>query len=239
MEGRTGGQADRRLTQVIFVPMKHAVFLGLTVLVACRSGEAPRAVDSAQSALSANSALQRSKLRGVTQEPPQPKPNLVLTTTEGKPFDLRKETKGMLTLVFFGYTNCPDVCPVHTANISKVLKSLPNEVSSKVRFVFITTDPERDTPEVLGKWLASFDAGFIGLTGTREQILAAQQIAQVMPAIREVPDSTKPSQYFVGHAGQVIAFTPDDDLAHIVYPFGVRQMDWANDLPILVNGWPR
>jgi len=219
--------------------MKHAVFLGLTVLVACRSGEAPRAVDSAQSALSANSALQRSKLRGVTQEPPQPKPNLVLTTTEGKPFDLRKETKGMLTLVFFGYTNCPDVCPVHTANISKVLKSLPNEVSSKVRFVFITTDPERDTPEVLGKWLASFDAGFIGLTGTREQILAAQQIAQVMPAIREVPDSTKPSQYFVGHAGQVIAFTPDDDLAHIVYPFGVRQMDWANDLPILVNGWPR
>jgi len=219
--------------------MKHAVFLGLTVLVACRSGEAPKAVDSAQSALSASSALQRSKLRGVTQEPPQPKPNLVLTTTEGKPFDLRKETKGMLTLVFFGYTNCPDVCPVHTANISKVLKSLPNEVSSKVRFVFITTDPERDTPEVLGKWLAGFDAGFIGLTGTKEQILAAQQIAQVMPAIREVPDSTKPSQYFVGHAGQVIAFTPDDDLAHIVYPFGVRQMDWANDIPILVNGWPR
>jgi protein SCO1/2 len=219
--------------------MKQVVFLGLIVLVACQSGEAPKAADSAQSALSASSSLQRSKLRGVTQEPPQPKPNLVLTTTEGKPFDLRKETKGMLTLVFFGYTNCPDVCPVHTANISKVLKSLPNEVSSKVRYVFITTDPERDTPEVLGKWLASFDAGFIGLTGTKEQILAAQQIAQVMPAIREVPDSTKPGQYFVGHAGQVIAFTPDDDLAHIVYPFGVRQMDWANDIPILVNGWPR
>jgi hypothetical protein len=60
-----------------------------------------------------------------------------------------------------------------------------------------------------------------------------------MPAIREVPDSTKPMEYFVGHAGQVIAFTPDDDLAHIVYPFGVRQLDWANDIPILVNGWPR
>ncbi|HKP29602.1 MAG TPA: SCO family protein [Gemmatimonadales bacterium] len=219
--------------------MKLAIFVGLVALTACREGEATKGADPAQSASSASSALARSQLRGVTQEPPQPKPSLVLTTTEGKPFDLRKETKGMLTLVFFGYTNCPDVCPVHTANISKVLKSLPIEVSSKVRYIFITTDPERDTPEVLGKWLASFDAGFIGLTGTKEEILAAQQIAQVMPAVREVPDSAKPGQYFVGHAGQVIAFTPDDDLAHIVYPFGVRQMDWANDIPILVNGWPR
>ena len=174
---------------------------------------------------------------GVLLDQPYAVPDIGLTDTDGRPFVLAQQPKR--TLVFFGYTNCPDVCPVHTANISKVLKSLPNEVSSKVRFVFITTDPERDTPEVLGKWLASFDAGFIGLTGTREQILAAQQIAQVMPAIREVPDSTKPGQYFVGHAGQVIAFTPDDDLAHIVYPFGVRQMDWANDIPILVNGWPR
>jgi hypothetical protein len=58
-----------------------------------------------------------------------------------------------------------------------------------------------------------------------------------MPAIRE-PDPSKPANYFVGHAGQVIAFT-SDDLAHIVYPFGVRQLDWANDIPILVNGWPQ
>jgi protein SCO1/2 len=219
--------------------MKQAVLLGFLGLLACKGGEAPRSTDSVPSALSPQAALSRSKLRGVTQEPPQPKPDLVLTTTEGKPFDLRKETKGMLTLVFFGYTNCPDVCPIHTANISKVLKSLPNEVSRKVRYIFITTDPERDTPEVLGKWLAGFDANFIGLTGTKEQIIAAQRMSQVMPAIREVPDSTKPGEYYVGHAGQVIAFTPDDDLAHIVYPFGVRQMDWANDIPILVNGWPR
>ena len=213
-----------------------AVCLALAAVAGCRSGAAPKAVDSTQSA---QAALARSKLRGVLQNPPQPKPNLVLTTTDGKPFDLRRETKGMLTLVFFGYTNCPDVCPVHTANISKVLKSLPNEVTSKVRYIFITTDPERDTPEVLGKWLAAFDAGFIGLTGTKQQIIEAQRMSQVMPAIREIPDSTKPNEYFVGHAGQVIAFTPDDDLAHIVYPFGVRQMDWANDIPILVNGWPR
>jgi len=217
--------------------MRPLFLLGLTVALACRSGATPGANDSAQSAQSAQSALARSKLRGVLQNPAQPKPNLILTTTEGKPFDLRRETKGMLTLVFFGYTNCPDVCPVHAANVSKVLKTLPNDVSSKVRFIFITTDPERDTPEVLGKWLAGFDPAFVGLTGTKEQIIEAQKMSQVMPAIREVTDSSKPNDYYVGHAGQVIAFT-NDDLAHIVYPFGVRQLDWANDIPILVNGWP-
>ncbi len=217
--------------------MRTVVLLALTVVLACRPRDVPNGVDSAQAAASEQSTLLRSKLRGVLQSPPQPKPDLILTTTEGKPFDLRRETKGLLTLVFFGYTNCPDVCPVHAANISKVLKSLPNEVSGMVRFLFITTDPERDTPEVLGRWLAGFDPRFIGLTGTKDQIIAAQQMSRVMPAIREVPDSTRPSQYFVGHAGQVIAFT-SDDLAHIVYPFGVRQLDWANDIPILVNGWP-
>jgi len=219
--------------------MRPAVLLSLVAIAGCRPGESPKpAADSAATAVASESAVLRSKLRGVIQSPPQPKPDLILTTTQGKPFDLRRETKGFLTLVFFGYTNCPDVCPVHAANISKVLQSLPNEVSAKVRFIFISTDPERDTPEVLGKWLSAFDPAFIGLTGTKEQIIAAQRMAQVMPAIREVPDSTKPAEYFVGHAGQVIAFT-SDDLAHIVYPFGVRQLDWANDIPILVNGWPK
>ena len=144
----------------------------------------------------------------------------------------------MLTLVFFGYTNCPDVCPVHAANISKVLKTLPNEVSAK-----FASSSSRPTPSATRRksWASGSPRSipsFIGLTGTKEQIQIAQQISQVMPAIREVPDSTKPSEYFVGHAGQVIAFT-NDDLAHIVYPFGVRQLDWANDIPILVNGWPQ
>ena len=58
-----------------------------------------------------------------------------------------------------------------------------------------------------------------------------------MPAAKEVVDSTAPDAYLVSHAAQVIAFT-SDDLAHIVYPFGIRQQDWANDLPILVGGWP-
>jgi len=217
--------------------MKSVVLLSLAGLLACGQGEVRPAADSAANAVATQSPVLRGKLRGVIQNPPQPKPDLILLTTAGKPFDLRRETKGMLTLVFFGYTNCPDVCPVHAANISKVLKTLPNDVSSRVRFIFITTDPERDTPEVLGKWLASFDPAFIGLTGTKEQIILAQQISQVMPAIRE-PDPSKPANYFVGHAGQVIAFT-SDDLAHIVYPFGVRQLDWANDIPILVNGWPQ
>jgi len=66
----------------------------------------------------------------------------------------------------------------------------------------------------------------------------AQLAAGLMPSEKELPDSTKPAAYLVGHAAQVIAFTADG-LAHIVYPFGIRQQDWANDLPILAGGWPQ
>jgi protein SCO1/2 len=180
----------------------------------------------------------RNRIRGVLLGAPQPRPDFTLTTVDGARFDFRTETAGQFTLLFFGYTHCPDICPIHVANVSKVLKDLPLDVSRNVQFVFVTTDPERDTPERLRGWLAQFHPGFIGLTGSEEEIRAAQLAASLMPAIRQIPDSTNPGAYLVGHAAQVLAYT-SDDLAHVVYPFGVRQQDWANDLPILVRGWPR
>jgi protein SCO1/2 len=161
-----------------------------------------------------------------------------MQTVDGDAFELLRDTRGYLTLLFFGYTHCPDVCPVHVANVSKVLKGLPIDVSSKVRFVFITTDPERDTPEKLKSWLANFHPQFIGLTGNAEQIKQAQLSLGLIPAGREVPDSANPKAYLVSHAAVVFAFT-NDDSAHVMYPFGIRQQDWANDLPILSQGFPR
>lgn len=209
----------------------------LAALPACTRQSAPADGASAEAGLPG--AVLRNRLRGPQLGTPQAKPDIRLTTVDGKPFRLIEDTKGTLTLLFFGYTNCPDVCPVHAASVAKVMKSMPDEVSSKIRFVFVTTDPERDTPEVLKKWLANFHPSFIGLTGTPEEITQAQLAANLLPAVREFPDSTARATYLVSHAAQVIAFTPNDDLAHIVYPFGIRQQDWANDLPILVNGWPQ
>ncbi|MGH7658720.1 MAG: SCO family protein, partial [Gemmatimonadales bacterium] len=163
-------------------------------------------------------------LRGVAVVPPGPKPEFTLTDTEGEPFDFREKTDGTLTLLFFGYTNCPDVCPLHMANIAAVLRTLPIRDARRVSVVFVTTDPGRDTPERLRAWLRDFDPRFIGLTGTPEELQTAQAAAGVPAAI--VEPSSSHADYAVGHAGQVLAYTADNRY-RAAYPFGTRQEDWA------------
>ncbi len=204
---------------------------------ACRPTAERAAADAAPAEAGLPPEVLRNRLRGIQRTPAIPKPDFTLTTVEGQAYDFRRETRGYLTLLFFGYTHCPDVCPVHVANVGKVLTNLPIDVASKVRFVFVTTDPARDTPDRLRGWLAGFHSDFIGLTGSEAELQAAQQAMGLLPAAREVIDSANPAAYGVSHAAVVFAFT-SDDLAHVVYPFGIRQQDWANDLPILVKGWP-
>ena len=161
---------------------------------------------------------------------PRPKPNFVLTDTEGRPFPFRDSTEGSMTLLFFGYTNCPDVCPVHMANIAAALHKLPDNVARQVKVVFVTTDPERDTPEVIRAWLDHFDTRFIGLTGTQAEVDSAQVAMRIPPAYREeIPGAP----YQVGHSAHVIAFTKDG-MARYALPFGTRQSEWAQEIPRLV-----
>jgi protein SCO1/2 len=173
-----------------------------------------------------------SSYRGATLAKALPRPAFTLTDTHGQPFDFRARTDDTVTLLFFGYANCPDVCPVHLTNIATVLRGLPYDVTGKVRVVFVTTDPARDTQEKLAAWLANFDPSFIGLRGTPEQTRAIEKSLELPAAAAGAPDST--GAYEVGHAAQVIAFTRDDS-AHVVYPFGTRQADWAHDLPLLAK----
>jgi protein SCO1/2 len=172
--------------------------------------------------------------RGVVLPTPLAKPNFVLTDTKGQPFDFRKETDGSLTLLFFGYTNCPDVCPVHLGNIHTVLQQMPYDVASRTKVIFVTTDPERDTPQKLRAFLDNFDPAFIGLRGTVAEVNEIQAELHLPPAVASAPHGAD-SSYDVGHAAQVIAFSPADNEAHVVYPFGTRQQDWANDLPKLLS----
>src|SRR5688500_19129520 len=90
--------------------------------------------------------------RGMMLTPPRGKPDFTFTSTTGAPYQFRKETDGRVTLLFFGYTYCPDVCPMHMANISAVLKKLDYADRQRVRVVFVTTDPDRDTPQRLRSW---------------------------------------------------------------------------------------
>ncbi|HLJ14350.1 MAG TPA: SCO family protein [Bryobacteraceae bacterium] len=105
--------------------------------------------------------------RGGIVTPPLPKPRFVLTDTSGAPFDFWNRTQGSVTLLFFGYTNCPDQCPMHMSNIGVALKKLPPGLADQVKLVFVTTDPARDTRVELRRWLDNFDKHFVGLTGPK------------------------------------------------------------------------
>lgn len=171
--------------------------------------------------------------RGVALPAPMPKPSFTLTDVNGQPFDFAAQTRDKVALLFFGYTHCPDVCPLHMANIAAVLRQMPAEDRARVVTVFVTTDPERDTPERLRAWLGNFDASFVGLTGSREDLARVQRLLNLPEAVREYVNADS-ANYFVGHAAQVFAFARDG-YAYTIYPFGIRQEDWANDLPRLVR----
>lgn len=163
---------------------------------------------------------------------PTPKPDFVLFDTAGQPFDFRTETDGFVTLLFFGYTSCPDICPVHMAQIASVLEDEP-ELRDQTKVVFVSIDPDRDTPRLLAEWLAHFDSSFIGLSGTQEQLKAAQEAAALPVAYRvEAEDGS--DFYTMAHSALVLAYGPDG-LGYAAYPFPTRRSDWAHDLPILAS----
>jgi protein SCO1 len=174
--------------------------------------------------------------RGGLVTPPLPKPGFVLTDTSGAAFDFRQRTDGYVTLLFFGYTYCPDQCPMHMANLGTALKKLPAEIANQVKLVFVTTDPARDSPVVVRRWLDLFDRRFIGLTGTERAIEAVERAAGVPPATKTGPAN---GNYGVAHANFVLAYSKDN-LAHVIYPGGVSKDDWVHDLSLLIKEtWTR
>jgi protein SCO1 len=194
---------------------------GLLLILASLAGAQPGTLDT---------------YRGGIVTPPLPKPEFVLTDTSGSPFDFWKRTQGSVTLLFFGYTNCPDQCPMHMANIGVALKKLPPGMADHVKLVFVTTDPARDTPEQLRRWLDNFDKHFVGLTGTEADLVAVQKAAGVPTAYKT---GLSNDNYGVAHANFVVAYTRDN-LAHVIYPGGVSKDDWVHDLPLLIQAtWSR
>ena len=164
---------------------------------------------------------------------PLSRPSFTLTDDAGQSYDFASRTRGKLTLLYFGYTHCPDICPLNMADTAAALRDLPAGVRAQITVVFVTTDPARDTPAVLRAWLAKYDPAFIGLTGSPAEIELAQIAASVPTSAVE---ATGKGSYVVDHAGYVIAYTRDN-LGHLTYPAGVDPSAEARDLSRLVNGW--
>lgn len=110
--------------------------------------------------------------------------------------------KGKVLVVFFGYTQCPDVCPTTLAELAQVKKALGPD-GDKVQGIFVTVDPERDTPELLKAYLQSFDASFVALRGSEEQTKAAAKEFKVFYA--KVPGKTEGS-YTMDHTAASFIF---------------------------------
>lgn len=201
--------------------MRLVLVFSLGLLAGCEAGKPPARPED---------------LQGPRLTQAIPRPDLTLTHSNGRPLDFRTDTRGTLTFLFFGYTHCPDVCPLHMANLAAALRELPEAQAKQVRVVFVTTDPERDTPERLTTWLANFDSTFIGARGSPQVLEAAQRSLGMPVASRDaqVPDS---GGYTVSHGAHLWAFTPDDS-AHVVYPMGMGREVLAADIPILLRLWP-
>lgn len=119
-----------------------------------------------------------------------------------------QDLKGRPTLVFFGFTHCPDVCPTTLFEVSEVLEKLGPD-AEKVNAVFITVDPERDTPELLRNYVPAFDPAFVGLYG---DAAATQRVAKEFKVLyRKVPGST-PDTYTMDHSAGMFVFDPQGRL---------------------------
>ncbi|MEU5765718.1 SCO family protein [Streptomyces asoensis] len=204
-----------------------ALFAAATLtLSACGTG------DSGGS--SAAAVSQDGKQQVVTVlDQPFTKPALTLTDTQGKSYDLRKETAGHPTLIYFGYTNCPDVCPLTMNNIAVAKKQLSKADQDRLRVVFVTTDPDRDTPAALGKWLKGIDPQVVGLSGKFATVQAA---AYALGISVEAPHKDKNGKTVSTHGTQVIAFSPKTDGGYLLFDEEATVDDYTKDLPKIVKG---
>jgi len=170
-------------------------------------------------------------LHGISPATALPKPALALTGTDGLPFDLRTRTAGMVTLLYFGYTHCPDVCPATMSDLAQAMGGLDPAVRARIRVVFISIDPARDTPAVLAAWLHHFDPGFgfYGLTGPFTEVQAQ---ARALGVDVQEPSGRADGATEQAHAPDVLAFGQDGRLA-LRYPPGTQITDYIHDLPVL------
>ena len=154
--------------------------------------------------------------QGSLIDPPVPAAEIALPDQNGDMFRL-SEQQGKVTLIFFGYTNCPDVCPVTLSEYKQIYQAL-GEDAEQVNFVFITVDPERDTPARLRSYLPNFGAPVIGLVGDQASLAP---IKKAYGVYAEKVESDSALGYLVDHTARVYAIDRQGNW-RLTYPFGIE-----------------
>ena len=155
---------------------------------------------------------------------------LALTDHHGKARRL-EDWRGKAVVVFFGFTHCPDVCPTTLADMAQVMRQLGAD-GERVQVLFVTVDPERDTQEVLAKYVPAFDARFLGLRGDLD---ATRSVAKEFKVYFEKRPGKTPGEYSIDHSAQSYVIDPQGRLRLFVRHERIAE-DLAPDLRALLQG---
>ena len=171
--------------------------------------------------------LHGSAINGLYQLPPE-----TLTDTAGQPYDLRADTDAPLTLVFFGYTQCPDICQTTMALLAGAVTRLDAQDREDTAMLFITTDPARDTAPALRSYLDRLDPSFEGVTGPLPEIVAA---GDAMGVNIEAGEKLPSGGYEVDHSTQVYAVDATGTTRAVWTAGGLTSADVAEDVQVLLG----
>lgn len=173
--------------------------------------------------------LQPYRFRGSLIDPPVPAIDFTLVDQHHQPFRL-SEQRGKVVVMAFGYTLCPDVCPATLAEFTQIRRLLGSR-ADQVRFVFITVDPERDTPTRLGEYMQAFDDSFRGLSG---DIAELERVWQGFGVYHEKQFLDSAAGYLVDHTARIYVVDVHGNL-RLTFPFGTATQDMFEDIQHLAR----
>ena len=222
------------------ITAKKFVFsvFALAALAACqpkeeaapKAPEAPASTAPSTEAAPAKKAAVPGQINGTDMRKEDIGGDFEMTDGDGKPFKL-SDLKGNVVVLSFGYTHCPDVCPTELLTYSDTLKQLGDDAKN-VKVVFASVDPERDTPELIGKYAKQFNPEFIGITATEGQALPVikQQYRVVSAKVNQKEDS---ANYLVDHTSGAYLIDKEGEVA-IFSPYGTEPDAVAADIRTLL-----
>ena len=168
---------------------------------------------------------------GFLLESPIVKGKFTLEDHTGAPVAL-SDFEGKVTLVYYGYTYCPDVCPATLSEMNQMMTKLGHHADD-VQVIMVSVDPERDTPDKLHNYVTYFNPNFIGLTGTEEQLAAATAPYGIF---YDKHEGTEASGYLIDHSAGVLLFD-DEGYLKLMFPYAVRGEDMAEDVEYFLPRW--
>lgn len=167
--------------------------------------------------------------QGSLIDPPAPATDFKLTDQHKQSWRLADQS-GKLVLLFFGYTYCPDVCPITLTEFKRIHEAL-GEQAGEVRFVFVTVDPQRDTPERMAEHLSRFSPAITGLTGSPE---ALQAVYQAYGVYQQAQERGSAGGYLVDHTARIYLIDADGNW-RLTYPFEIGAEAILSDIQYLMK----